>query len=120
MKKSILIVDDEPDIRMLFSTELKSAGYNVFEAANSAECYKTLDTQKIDLCLLDIKLKDESGIDILNTITAKYPKVRTIMSTAFSAYQDDFATWQADGYWVKSQDLDSLMDEITKVINKKK
>ncbi len=119
MKKTVLIVDDEPDIRMLFSSELKDAGYNVYEAANSKECYKILDTQKVDICLLDIKLKDESGIDILQTITGKYPGVRTLMCSAYSAYQDDFATWQADGYWVKSQDLDSLKEEIVKVLNKK-
>ena len=119
MKKNILIVDDEPDIRMLFSVELKEAGYNVFQAANSAECYKILDADKIDVCLLDIKLHDESGIDILRTITGKYPGVRTLMCTAYSTYQDDFATWQADGYWVKSQDIDSLKEEISKVLNKK-
>ncbi|MDR0454092.1 MAG: response regulator [Deferribacteraceae bacterium] len=119
MSKNILIVDDEPDIRMLFSDELKEVGYIIHEAANSKECYKVLDAEKIDICLLDIKLKDESGIDILQTITSNYPGVRTIMCTAYSAYQDDFATWQADGYWVKSQDIDSLKDEISKVLNKK-
>ena len=118
MKKNILIVDDEPDIRTLFSNELKESGYNIFQAANSNECYQILDTNNIDICLLDIKLKDENGIDILQTITGKYPRVRTLMCTAYSAYQDDFATWQADGYWVKSQDLDSLKEEITKVLNK--
>ena len=119
MNNNILIVDDEPDIRILFSDELKEAGYNVFQAANSKECYKILDAGKIDLCLLDIKLKDESGIDILQTITGKYPGVRTLMCTAYSTYQDDFATWQADGYWVKSQDVDSLKEEVIKVLNKK-
>ena len=120
MAKSILIIDDEPDIRALFTAELKEAGYNILQAANSKECYKILDAEKIDLCLLDIKLKDESGIDILQSITDKYPNVRTLMCTAYSTYQNDFATWQADGYWVKSQDLDSLKEEIIKVLNKKK
>ena len=120
MKKNILIVDDEPDIRTLFSSELTETGYNVSQAANSKECYNILDAGGIDLCLLDIKLKDESGIDILQAITAKYPGVRTLMCTAYSTYQDDFSTWQADGYWVKSQDLDSLKEEIVKVLNKNK
>ncbi|MDR2885061.1 MAG: response regulator [Deferribacteraceae bacterium] len=120
MKKNILIVDDEADIRLLFSTELEDAGYKVFSASNSTECYQILASEKIDLCLLDIKLKNESGIDILQKVTTDYPNIRTLMASAYSAYQDDLSTWQADGYWVKSQDLDSLKDEVTKALNKNK
>ncbi len=118
MAHTILIVDDEAEIRFLFSTELKDAGYNVFEASNSEECFNILSKEKIDLCLLDIKLKGESGIDILQRVTKEYKDVKTMLATAYSAYQDDVSTWSADGYWVKSQDLESLKDEVKKVLAK--
>ena len=118
MAYNILLVDDEEDIRFLFSSVLKEEGYNTFEASNSAECFKILETEKIDLCLLDIKLKGESGIDILQRIVKEYKGMKTILATAYSAYQDDFSTWSADGYWVKSQDTDSLKEEVKKVLAK--
>ena len=68
--------------------------------------------------LLDIKLKGESGIDILQRIVKEYKGMKTILATAYSAYQDDFSTWSADGYWVKSQDTDSLKEEVKKVLAK--
>lgn len=119
MKKTILIVDDEADIRFLFSTELEEDGYIVFTAENGKECFGVLSSQNVDLVLLDIKLKEESGINLLQDIKRDYPGVKTMMCTAYSAFQDDLSTWHADGYWVKSQDLDSLKVEIEKILNKR-
>lgn len=119
MSYTVLLVDDEQDIRFLFRSELEDDGYTVFEASNSKECYDILDKEQVDLCLLDIKLKGESGIDILQRITKTHKGIKTILATAYSAYQDDFSTWLADGYWVKSQDIDSLKEEIKKVLAKK-
>jgi DNA-binding NtrC family response regulator len=118
MPTNILVVDDEADIRLLYRSELEDQGYKVFEAANSEECFKTLEKERIDLVLLDIKLKGESGIDILQTISDMKQDIRVILATAYSAYQDDFSTWLADGYWVKTQELDSLTEEINKVLAK--
>lgn len=122
MSKShtLLVVDDEPDVRLLYKTELEDDGFKVFEAASGDECFKVLEKHKVDLILLDIKLKGESGIDILQEITKKKEGMKVILATAYSAYQDDFSTWLADGYWVKSHDLDTLKEEIDKVLKKVK
>ncbi len=63
-------------------------------------------------------MKGESGIDVLQKVIKDYKGVKTLMATAYSAYQDDFLTWSADGYWVKSQDTDSLKDEVKKILSK--
>lgn len=118
MAQTILVVDDEPEIRLLYRSELEDRGYKIIEAATSAECYSALDKNKVDLVLLDIKLKGESGIDILQNLSARENKVRVILATAYSAYQDDFSTWLADGYWVKSLEFDTLIEEINKVLHK--
>jgi len=118
MPINILVVDDEPDIRLLYRSELEDQGFKVFEASGSKDCFEQMEKNKIDLVLLDIKLKGESGIDILQTLSGKEKKAKVILATAYSAYQDDFSTWLADGYWVKSQDIDTLTEEINKVLAK--
>ncbi len=119
MNEKILIVDDEAEIRFLFSSEIKDAGYTTFEASNSAECFAILEKESIDLCILDIKLKGESGIDILQRISKDYKHIKTIVATAYASYQDDHSTWAADGCWVKSQNIEPLIEEIKKVLGKK-
>jgi DNA-binding response OmpR family regulator len=118
MAIGILVVDDEPDIRLLYRSELEDQGYTVFEASGSQECYDQLEKNSVDLVLLDIKLKGESGIDILQNISGKDKKAKVILATAYSAYQDDFSTWLADGYWVKTQEIETLTEEINKVLAK--
>jgi len=120
MAYKILVVDDEPDVRLLYRAELEDEGFTVLEAAKGEDCFKVLDKEDVDLVLLDIKLKGESGIDILQEINNKGKKVKVILATAYSAYQDDFSTWLADGYWVKTQDIETLKEEINKVIAKGK
>lgn len=118
MAINILVVDDEPDIRLLYRSELEDHGFNVLEASGSQDCFQQLKKNKIDLVLLDIKLKGESGIDILQAISGKEKKAKVILATAYSAYQDDFSTWLADGYWVKTQEIETLTEEINKVLAK--
>ncbi|WP_303852656.1 response regulator [Seleniivibrio woodruffii] len=118
MGVTILVVDDEPEIRLLYRSELEDRGYKVIEASGSAECYDALAKNNVDLILLDIKLKGESGIDILQNLSSREKKVKIILATAYSAYQDDFSTWLADGYWVKSLEFDNLIEEINKVLHK--
>jgi len=118
MGTTILVVDDEAEIRLLYRSELEDRGFTVIEASGSAECYDALKKNKVDLILLDIKLKGESGIDILQHLSSGEKKIKIILATAYSAYQDDFSTWLADGYWVKSLEFDNLIEEINKVLNK--
>ena len=55
--------------------------------------------------VLDIKLRNESGIDLLQRIVKERHDMPVILCTAFSCYKDDFSTWLADGYVVKSSDM---------------
>ena len=66
----LLIVDDEGDIRHLYSEELKEDGHDVETACNSAEVMARLRKQRFDLVILDIKLDQESGLDLLKRIAS--------------------------------------------------
>jgi DNA-binding response OmpR family regulator len=115
----ILVVDDESSIRLLYKDELTEEGYAVATAATAREAAEKLYAEEFDLIVLDIKLKNESGLDLLQKIVKERHNLPVILCTAFSCYKDDFSAWLADGYVVKSSDLQELKDEIKKVLVKK-
>jgi DNA-binding response OmpR family regulator len=94
-------------------------GYEVVTAASASEAVEKLAANDFDLVVLDIKLKNESGLDLLQKIVKERHDMLVILSTAFSCYKDDFSAWLADGYVVKSSDLQELKDEIKRVLAKK-
>lgn len=116
----ILVVDDEASIRLLYSQELADEGYEVDAAGTISEALELLQANKYGVAVLDIKLKNESGLDLLQTIVKERHDMSVILSTAFSCYKDDFSAWLADGYVVKSSDLAELKGEIVRVLEKKR
>jgi DNA-binding response OmpR family regulator len=115
----ILVVDDEDSIRLLYSEELAEEGHEVSTAATAVEAVAKLEELTYDLVVLDIKLKNESGLDLLQKIVKERHEMPVILCTAFSCYKDDFSTWLADGYVVKSSDLTELKEEIKRVLARK-
>jgi DNA-binding NtrC family response regulator len=115
----LLVVDDEANIRILYSEELADEGYEVVTAANTAEAIERLQEAPFDLVILDIKLKNESGIELLQKLVRERHEMPVILCSAFSCYKDDFSAWLADGYVVKSGDLTELKQEISRVLAKK-
>ena len=115
----LLIIDDEANIRLLYAQELGDEGYEVVTAANVSEALTRLDEQTFDLVILDIKLKSESGLDLLQQIVKERHNLPVILCSAFSCYKDDFSAWLADGYVVKSSNIEELKLEIDKVLGKK-
>jgi len=116
----ILVVDDEASIRQLYSAELADEGYDVEAAATIDEALQKLRGSNYDVALLDIKLKNESGLDLLQQIVKDRHDMVVILSSAFSCYKDDFSAWLADGYVVKSSDMQELKDEIKRLLEKKR
>lgn len=115
----LLVVDDEANIRLLYAQELSDEGYQVVTAATALEAVEKLEGTQFDLVVLDIKLKNESGIELLQRIVKERHNLPVILCTAFSCYKDDFSAWLADGYVVKSSDMQELKDEIKRVLAKR-
>ncbi len=78
----VLIVDDEPEIRKEIWEYLVSKGMTVHMAAAPSEAFAVLDKQRVDICLLDLRLPEMNGIDVLARIRKDYPGVEVIMITA--------------------------------------
>ncbi|QSV46414.1 response regulator [Geobacter benzoatilyticus] len=115
----LLVVDDESSIRLLYSQELADEGHDVTTAANISEAVDQIKENEFDLIVLDIKLKNESGLELLQKVVKERHNLPVILCTAFSCFKDDFSAWLADGYVVKSSDLTELKEEVKRVLAKK-
>lgn len=106
--KKILVADDEMSIRLLYSEELKEEGYEVYLASNGKEALEVVEKVPVDLIILDIKMPEMSGIEVLRQIKEKNPNLPVLLSSAYSEYKQDFGTWASEEYIVKSSDLEDL------------
>jgi len=115
----LLVVDDEQDIRYLFQCELEDEGYQVDAVGSAAEAESQLQQASYDLVILDIQIGSDNGLAVLQDIISRQKDVPVILCTAFSCYKEDFSSWLADGYVVKSSDLTELKKEIQRVLIKR-
>jgi DNA-binding response OmpR family regulator len=106
--KKILVVEDNGSQRLLYHDELSEAGYEVILAANGREALKELERQKPEVIILDIVMPLMDGMEVLGKIIKKYRDVPIILNTAYSSYWDDFMSWGAEAFVVKSVDLGEL------------
>ena len=81
LKKRILVVDDDPQIRESLRKVLSAEGYAVVLAADGREGIEKFDTEQIDLLLLDVSLPDISGWEVYGVVTALNPFVPIIIIT---------------------------------------
>lgn len=112
----ILIVDDEPGLRLLYCDELGEEGYEVVAAADSAEATRLLTKGDIDLVVLDIQLQQESGLETLQQMVKAHKDLPVILCSAYDCYKDDFSSWLADAYVVKSSDLTELKNQVSRLL----
>jgi len=112
----ILIVDDEEYIRTLYKEELLREGYQVSTSATGRNILELIEKERPDLIILDIKMSDCNGLDILQIIRNKYYNMPVILSTAYEIYKNDIKSMAADFYVVKSFDLTELKKRIKRAL----
>jgi DNA-binding response OmpR family regulator len=107
---NILVVDDEIVLGKLYEKELGEEGYNVILASNGNEALQIAGNNDIDLVVLDIKMEGKDGLEVLNEFRQKNADTPVILNSAYSTYKDDFYSWLADAYIVKSGNLEELVN----------
>ena len=116
--RKILLVENEEAQRLLYEQELNEEGYLVIWAKNGKEALKQLEESPCDLVVLDIVMPEMDGIEVLPKIVSRYRKMPVILHTAYAHYQNDFMTWLADAFVVKSADLSVLKKTVKELLKK--
>ena len=83
----VLVVDDEQNIRRTLTLALESMEHEVASAANGTLALKELKASRFDVLLLDLKLSQESGLDVLEEALRISPKLAVVMVTAFASIE---------------------------------
>jgi len=81
--KKILIVDDEPEMRIAITEALKREGYQTDSAENAPNALHHLEGEKFDLVISDVKMPKMSGQELLREIKEQWPNTLVIMMTAY-------------------------------------
>ena len=82
MSKELLVVDDEPMICKALAALFVERGFHVTTATTAREAFEALQRVQADVVLLDLKLPDGSGLDVLTELKAKFPNLRVIVISA--------------------------------------
>lgn len=111
MNSQILIIDDNKQFCISLSKNLSDNSFNVFTANNSAEAFDILEQGTIDVILLDVRLGDESGIEVLVRCSELYSAIPVIMLTGFASIESAVSSMKlgAFDYIQKPVKLEKLL-----------
>jgi len=118
---TILLVEDEPNQRLLYQMELEDEGYQVVASSRIDEELDRSITGKADLAILNPNLKNTPFCDeicALQILKEIAPELPVIIYTGESLYEDDFRYWMADACLVKSSDLGPLKRAVEGVLQR--
>lgn len=105
-KKSILIVEDEPELAEIYQTLLEQAGYKVTLAHNGREAIELANSKEPNLILLDLRMPVMNGVEFLQKFNAKtdHPKVKIVVFSNYDMQDeiDDAYRLGADRYVLKA------------------
>lgn len=94
----LLIIDDEEELRSIIAQRLKRKGFELFEAALVKEGLTILKENLLDAVLLDMKLPDGNGLDLLKQIKELQPDIQVIILTGHGSMESAIETMKAGAY----------------------
>jgi DNA-binding response OmpR family regulator len=115
-KKRILLVEDEKHLCLLYKEELAKDGFDVTVAGDADEALEALRKAHFDLIITDIRMPGKDGIELITHVMGQRKDIPIIINSAYQSYKDDFMTWAADAYVVKSSSLDELKFRVKELL----
>ncbi len=115
---NILVLDDVIDAGVLLKRILERKGHNVLVYSEEEEALKYIAKNKIDLAILDIKLKKMTGVEVLELIKEISTDIKVIMLTGYPTLETARASVKhgADEYCVKPIDKEELESKVEEVL----
>ena len=116
MSKTILIADDNSDIRQILKDILVREGYLVELAKDGLEALTCVKEKSIDLLILDLIMPDRSGMEIFTSIKSISPRTKIIIYTGFPHYENSVYAKYADKFILKGSDIKKLLQAIEEIV----
>jgi two-component system, NtrC family, response regulator AtoC len=116
-ERTVLIVDDDKDVRALLTDLLSEAGYKVNAVQTAAEAAAAVEKRIPDLVMMDVKLPDEDGIALLSRLRRAHQELHVIVMTAFGGSSSAIKAMEhgAYDYVTKPFDVDDLLATLKRV-----
>ena len=116
----ILIVDDDENIRKVLTTILEDEGYDVESVDTAKKAIERTRRKFYNLALIDIRLPDMEGIELLTKMKNTTPKIRKIIITGYPTLQNavEAVNRGADAYIMKPFDMEKVLEEIKDQLKK--
>jgi two-component system response regulator HydG len=117
--KKVLVIDDEAIIRVSCKRTLASEGFHVSLASSCREGLELLDNESFDLLLLDLKMPDMDGIELLPVIRSRWPEIKVIVISGYATDQtaEDTAKLGAHKFLGKPFTPEALIAAITDALS---
>ncbi|MBI4395827.1 MAG: sigma-54-dependent Fis family transcriptional regulator [Elusimicrobia bacterium] len=117
-RPQILVVDDEPNVGMIFHRILGEAGYDVVSASNGMECLRSIKKQDPHLIFLDIRMPGIDGVETLRRIRETHPILPVVIMTAYQTVTSAVECMKlgAYDYLIKPLDADRLKSIVKQVL----
>lgn len=116
MSKTIMVVDDEPDIRATVKTILENKGYTVVTAFSGDDCLKKLKTEKPDLILMDIMMPGTPVREILPKIKGTKVAYLSVVRTSEAEKEDLMKAGNIVDFIQKPFDVDELLKRVEQIV----
>jgi DNA-binding NtrC family response regulator len=116
--KHILVIDDERDILTCLEEALSGEGYRVTGVVSGAEALDLLARDAPDLVMLDLRMPDINGIEVLQRLRRTHPKLPVIVCSALTSYRTDFdiVTGNVGAFLEKPLDLDEVVQTVGRLL----
>lgn len=113
--RTVMLVDDDPDHRELYSRRLARLGYSVTAIGDVDEAVRAVAERAPEAVILDIAMPGRDGVSVLQELIALRPTLPVIIHTAYPGFRDNFLTWAAEAFVQKSTDLRPLAAALSAV-----
>ncbi|MDM8554728.1 response regulator [Desulfococcaceae bacterium HSG7] len=115
----IMVIDDDPQIRLTLQSILTDIGYDVIEAANGREGVDLLKTEKVDLVITDILMPEKEGIETIMDIHRDFPDIKIIaISGGRTEYLQSALALGAQRIFIKPIEKEALLEAIKELLQK--
>src|SRR4030043_1088225 len=118
--EKVLCVDDDLSLLRLYQDELSEEGYKVILAKDGKEALAKFEKENPQVVVMDIRMPVMDGIETLTVMLGKDRQIPVILNTAYPQYRENFMTWGAAAYVLKSSDLTELKKKIREILDKRK